>query len=69
MTAAEMQQYIGRTGTWEVPKIKGSMKIKVRVLDARVAWGRFELKITPVSGSGEVWAQNVVMDPKRRGAK
>jgi hypothetical protein len=64
MTASELSQYVGREGTWEVPKV--GVKIKVKILDARSSYGRFELKISPVAGSGETWAQNVVMDPKKK---
>jgi len=63
MTASELNQYVGRTGIWEIPKV--GVKIRVKILDARSSYGRFELKITPLAGSGETWVQNVVMDPKR----
>ena len=31
------------------------MKIKVKVLDARKSYGRDDVKVTPVEGSGEQW--------------
>lgn len=62
MTANELGQYVNREGTWSTPI--GSIQIRVRVIDARQIFGRLELKITPLAGSGEAWAQNVEMDKK-----
>lgn len=62
MTATELTEYVGREGLWTTPI--GSIKIRVKVTDARQAYGRFELRVTPLAGSGETWAQNVKLDPK-----
>jgi len=55
-TATELNAYVGKKGLWDSPL---GVKIPVLILDARKAYGRFELKVTPISGSGEVWARNV----------
>jgi hypothetical protein len=38
----------------------------VKVIDARQIFGRVELKVTPLAGSGEAWAQNVEIDPAKK---
>lgn len=60
MTAKELNDYIGREGLWLSPL---GLKIPVKILDARSAYGRFELKVTPLFGDGEAWARacNVII--------
>ncbi len=62
MTANELGENVGREGTWTTPI--ASIKIRVKILDARQIFGRLELKVTPLGGTGEAWAQNVILDPK-----
>jgi hypothetical protein len=64
-TAADLASYIGQRGTWAVP-IKSIDKaepftILVEILDARWLFGRLEFKIRPSGGTGETWAQGVVL--------
>jgi hypothetical protein len=51
MTAKEMQDLIGRTGSFYV---KG-MGISVKVVDVRTRYGRVDYLVTPVAGTGETW--------------
>jgi hypothetical protein len=37
----------------------GKMKIKVKVIDARKSYGRDDVLITPVSGSGSQWVDAI----------
>lgn len=50
--AATMLALIGREGTWS--PIPGFV-VDVRVTDVRWTWGRNDLLIVPVSGSGSKW--------------
>lgn len=64
-TATELAGYIGQRGSWAVP-IKSIDKAKpftilVEILDARWLFGRLEFKIRPSGGTGETWAQGVVL--------
>jgi hypothetical protein len=64
-TGAELASYIGQRGTWTVP-IKPIDKaepftILVEIVDARWLFGRLEFRIRPSGGSGETWAQGVVL--------
>jgi hypothetical protein len=63
LTANELNEYVNREGTWAAPI--ADLKIRVKVIDARQIFGRLELKITPLAGSGEAWAQNVTLDDKQ----
>lgn len=64
-TAVELADYVRRTGTLTIPSGEG-FKVKIRVVDARAIFGRTELRVTPIAGSGETWAtvQSVALDPK-----
>lgn len=53
MTINEIAKYIGKTGTI-LPGL-GSISIPVKVYDARQVYGRVELLVKPVSGTGETW--------------
>lgn len=65
----KLEKYIGRTGKFAVnlPTTKGSdtMQFRVNVTNARYAFGRTDLCIVPVGGTGEHWAKldSVVLDP------
>lgn len=58
MTAKEMREaYLGREGMLVVPGNPGALHLPVRVKDARVVWGRLDLLVAPVGGSGESWIE------------
>jgi hypothetical protein len=59
-TANELAANVGREGLWSTPI--ANIQVRVKVIDARQIFGRVELKVTPLAGSGEAWAQNVKID-------
>jgi hypothetical protein len=59
-TANELAANVGREGLWSTPI--ANIQVRVKVIDARQIFGRVELKVTPLAGSGEAWAQNVAID-------
>jgi hypothetical protein len=59
-TANELAANVGREGLWSTPI--ANIQVRVKVIDARQIFGRVELKVTPIAGSGEAWAQNVAID-------
>lgn len=74
MTAAELgAAYIGQEGTYAVGSHgAGVMAVRVAVKDARSAFGRTDLLIYPLAGSGETWVKHdsVVLDkPAGKGWK
>ncbi len=36
------------------------MHIEVRILDVKDSWGRIRYLVTPVSGEGQTWKENVL---------
>jgi hypothetical protein len=63
-TAAELAAYLDRKGIWSSPT--GDMKVPVTTIDARHLFGRIELKISPIGGSGSTWVNqgNVELEEK-----
>lgn len=59
MTISEMNQLVNATATYQV---KGTFKVNVRIVDVREVWGRTDVMIRPVDGTGELWVdvQSVV---------
>lgn len=53
MTPAYLAKYVGRTGLYK--NTRSGLTIPIRTLDARKAYGRVEVKVTPVGGSGQKW--------------
>tara|TARA_Y100000310_G_scaffold225593_1_gene227600 strand:- start:558 stop:761 length:204 start_codon:yes stop_codon:yes gene_type:complete len=51
MTARESAAYIDRTGHLRCD----DLSVDVLVVDARQVWDRVDVKVTPVSGTGEQW--------------
>lgn len=47
-------EYMGRTGTWRSPQ---GVSVPIVCNNARRAYGRLELLITPEGGEGEAWVQ------------
>lgn len=48
------EDYKDKCGNWRSPQ---GITVPVRVLDARRAYGRIELQVTPLNGEGEAWVQ------------
>ena len=67
MTALELSQAVGKIGflpfgetktTWRAntPHVTlEQIRVQVRILDAKTAYGNARYLITPVSGSGQTW--------------
>ena len=58
MTAGELAGYVGRTGEMFILDRSGAMitmRVPVTVKDARQAFGRTDLLVSPVGGTGESW--------------
>jgi hypothetical protein len=56
-----LKSAVGRTGRIQV----SAMAVRVRVIDTRRAYGRFECLVEPVAGEGRAWmtADKVALDP------
>ena len=59
MTTATLQQHIGATYRWA---FRG-LSFDVRCVDARVSYGKVQLFIVPVSGSGQCWVDLTSLAP------
>lgn len=54
MTVQELSQIIGRQATWTIFDVR----VPVEVMDARAMFGRVDVKIRPVGGSGQHWCSH-----------
>jgi hypothetical protein len=65
-TAADLAAYLKRKGIWSAPT--GDMKVPVITVDARHIFGRTELKVSPIGGSGSTWvnAAGVELEAKEQ---
>lgn len=50
-TQKDLSAFIGKTGTYQT----GGLTVNVKIVDARLTFGRVDLFITPVSGLGQKW--------------
>lgn len=65
LTGKQASSYIGRTGTLHLNgsgrpgwmQTPDKMAVKVKVLDAREAFGRVDLFVQPVAGEGAAWVE------------
>lgn len=53
MKATEVNQYLGRQG--KLPVEGGQLVFNVACHDVRSAYGRVDVLVTPVNGTGETW--------------
>lgn len=51
MTHSEASELIGTQANW----LLSDVTVTVRILDARWAYGRVDLLVTPSNGDGETW--------------
>ena len=51
MTTAELAKLLNRTATID----HDGLSVRVRILDGRQAYGREDVLVTPLEGSGERW--------------
>jgi len=57
---ADLRQYLGKKATLPVQKNRESgydLTMRVLVRDARVVYGRVELLVEPLAGSGTAWVK------------
>lgn len=56
MTAGELfNNLLNRQAVLSVPSRAGTLEVRVRILDARETFGRIDLLVSPVEGSGQAW--------------
>lgn len=60
MATKELAANIGKEADFILNDAKGqpSLRFRVRIVDARQAYGRTEYQIEPVAGSGAAWKEN-----------
>ena len=51
MTNQELAEFVGRTGILNTDKLG----VLIRSLDAREVYGRLDILVEPVEGTGEAW--------------
>ncbi len=56
MDYAKIAKVIGSKVTIEL----GGLKVAVKVLNYKNSYGRDRWKVTPVSGSGEIWVEKLI---------
>ena len=55
MTSQELQRLVGKRCTYLIAR---DVRVEMEIKDARcIRWGKTDVLITPVSGSGEVWVE------------
>jgi hypothetical protein len=54
MATVDYQKFIGRTGTLPTT-IPPNLEVGVRIIDVRSSFGRVDVKVTPIVGSGDTW--------------
>ena len=52
MTSAELAKYVGRKG---LMSFGGAIAVEVTSKDAREVFGRLDVLVEPVAGTGEAW--------------
>lgn len=52
LTAEELRSFIGRSGSYQA---REGITFDVIVQDAREAYGRLDLLVSPVAGKGQAW--------------
>ncbi len=55
MNLAEAQKLVGDERLWLAPGGTEKVLVGIRVVDARTAYGRAQLRIEPLSGRGRRW--------------
>ncbi len=65
MSAKEQMDNIGKYATIKLR----DLTIDVKIEDWRLSFGANQWQVTPVSGSGSLWLEDVYVDGKNLGAK
>ena len=50
-----IEQYVGKRAYIHA----GGMLVEVIVLDVKQSWGRMRYQVSPISGQGEIWVENL----------
>lgn len=50
-----IEQYVGRQAIIRL----GGFSVGVRILDVKQSWGKLRFRVSPLSGGGENWIENV----------
>ena len=65
MQVSEVQKYIGRKG-----KIySNGLTILVKIKDIKERWGQTRYLVTPLSGTGEIWVENIRIEEETKKEK
>jgi hypothetical protein len=54
-------KHVGKRALWSVANVK----VEVKTIDARISFGRIDVRITPVAGTGETWVDSQFLDIKK----
>jgi hypothetical protein len=69
--AQDLARLVGQTGDLIMSSVRkdDDLRVKVRIEDARVSYGRLDLLVSPIQGTGRMWVsgERVILtdDPKR----
>ena len=59
MTIKQLAALIDREATYTTDN---GLRIRVKVIDAKLAYGTMQYLITPLAGEREVWVRNLIID-------
>jgi|TARA_R100001480_G_scaffold58014_2_gene71061 hypothetical protein len=59
MTIKQLAAIIDREATYTTDN---GLRIRVKVIDAKQAYGTMQYLITPLAGEREVWVRNLIID-------
>ena len=59
MTVKQLAAIIDREATYTTDN---GLRIRVKVIDAKQAYGTMQYLITPLAGEREVWVRNLIID-------
>jgi len=52
MTTAQMARYLDKTASYALPN---GLTFWVSIVDIRMAWGKVQFQIVPITGQGPAW--------------
>jgi hypothetical protein len=55
MTAQELARYVGKQADWAPYGVRGTCTVRITIKDARAMFGRIDLLVAPVAGTGITW--------------
>ena len=54
----KIEKYVGKVASIQT----GGLEVQVTILDFKQSYGRERFLVSPVSGKGEVWVENVYIE-------